>query len=178
VAFDEVDRQIKGVIDLLEGAPMLTGGLRLAVRRLSTADHDLHFALCGGDDGTVRPAQVLYRQSLALRTLIDDVEKKLRWVYMNQDALDGWLADVKAVRQAAADFQKLQDKKAARDNLKQQFVQMDKVWSNLIRRYNGAGAEQYLLLNSFARVDRVLARLAPRFGIKDRRAPLTINFYE
>src|SRR6476646_10272482 len=34
VAFDEVDRQIKSVIDLLEGAPMLTGGLRLAVRRL------------------------------------------------------------------------------------------------------------------------------------------------
>lgn len=176
VAFDAVDRKVKAVVDLLEGGEMLTSGLKLAARRLSSADHDLHFLLSSKDDAPEKASQVVYRQTLALLALIDDLDKMVKWVYVNRDPLNGWVADVKATRSAVAEFQRLQQKKAAPDDLKKQFGAANQAWNKVMKRYNDAGADQYLLQNSMARVEQVFARLAPRFGIKDRPATVTVNF--
>jgi hypothetical protein len=172
VAFDSVDRKVKGLLGLLPLYEKQNGGVRLAARRLQAADHDLYFTLTVGDDAPARKSQVIYRQTLALLGFTEDLQTTANWLYSNRDPLADWTGALKAVRQAVVGFQRLQDKKAGQDDLKQQLAQLEQAWGKVMDLYNAAGNDQYVLQNSVARVDQVLGRIASKYGVK-RRPPLS-----
>src|SRR4051812_6947485 len=80
LAYDKVDREVKGLLGIIKGLEQWDSGLAMAARRLRTADHDLHFAVSAGDSGSARVSQVVYRQTLALLDRIENLNRTVRWV--------------------------------------------------------------------------------------------------
>jgi hypothetical protein len=177
LAFDKVDREVKGLLGDIKGLERWDSGLALAARRLQAADHDLHFALSTGDSSTTRVSQVIYRQTLALLARVENLDRTARWVYAEQPPLKAWTTDLGEMRQGVVALKQLQDKKAPVEDLRKQLEQVGKVWDRVVARFRGAGDDQHLLQSAVARTDQGFARLARLFGIKDRLAPLSDNLF-
>ncbi len=177
LAFDKVDREVNGLLDLLGGAEKWDSGMRMAAGKLRTAIHDLQFAMSSGDSSQARISQTVYRQTLALQDRTENLYRTVRWVFAERPPLAGWTDDVKAVRAALADFQSMQQRKAPVEDLRKQLQQVGKAWDRVVARYQVAGDDQYLLGTAVAREDRAFARLAGLFGIKGARAPLTDKLF-
>jgi hypothetical protein len=178
LAYDKVDRQVKGLLGIIKGLERWDSGLALAARRLQTADHDLHFAVSAGDSSSARVSQVVYRQTLALLARIENLNRTARWVYSEQPPLEAWTTDIKDLRREVLAFQQLQQKKAPVGDFRKQLLQAGKVLDRIVRRFSGAGDNQYLLQTAVSRTDRGYARLAGLFGIKGRRAPLSDKLFD
>jgi hypothetical protein len=178
LAFDKVDRQTTGLLDIIKGLEQWDSGLAMAARRLRTADHDLHFAVSTGDSGSARISQVVYRQTLALQDRIENLYRTVRWVYSERPPLEAWTADLKDLKREVQGFQQLQQKKAPVGDLRKQLLQAGKVLDRIVTRFQGAGDDQYLLQTAVSRTDRGYARLAALFGLKDRRATLTDKLFD
>ncbi|MCI0457121.1 MAG: hypothetical protein L0Z62_09095 [Gemmataceae bacterium] len=178
LAFDKVDRQVKGMLGEIKDLEKWDSGLRLAARRVQTANHDLQFALAAGDNSPAQVSQVVYRQTLALLARTETLDRTAKWVFFERPPLQGWTADVADLRRGVVAFQKLQEKKAPVDELRKQLEQVGKVCDRLVGRYKDSAQDQFLLQSAVAGVDRGFARLAGLFGIKGHRAPLKDNRYE
>ncbi len=178
LAFDKVDRQVKGMLGEIKDLEKWDSGLRLAARRVQTANHDLQFALSAGDNAPARVSQVVYRQTLALLARTETLDRTAKWVFFERPPLKVWTADVADLRRAVVAFQNLQEKKAPVDDLRKQLEQVGKVCDRVVGRYKDSAQDQFLLQSAVAGVDRGFARLAGLFGIKGRRAPLSDNLFE
>jgi hypothetical protein len=175
--FAKVDAKINTVFDEIQGMERWNPGLRMTARRVRYAQHDLHFALLGGDQAAATQAQTAYRQTLVLQDRTEDCLGIVRYVFAERDTLSGWNAAFADFRGALNQFQKLQKTKASRDDVKQQLLQTDRSWAKLVDRFNQLGTDTNLLLRSnFAQVDRLLDRLSTMYGVPDRRAPLKDPF--
>ncbi len=119
---------------------------------------------------------MLYRQTLAVLDLTDDLEKTINWLYYEQEPLKTWMADLAAVRRALVAFQAQQEKKVPRAELKASVLQIDQAWEKVVSRWKDSGFNRDLLQPGVARLDQGIARLAPLVGITDRRAPLANPF--
>lgn len=177
VAFDKVDGQLKALLEAVGPMEKWNAGVKLAVRRLQAAGHDLQFAVTGGDAAPARAGQAVYRQTLALLAHTEDLQRTVNWVFTERPPLQAWTADVTVLSRALKAFQKLQQDKAPVADLKTQFAKVLKVWDGIYARWD-ASADKLLLQAAVAGVDRGLDRLAPVLGVKDRRPPLSPNLFD
>ena len=176
-SFDAVDGKLTQLLGDIQGMETWNPGLRMVVRRVLYAQHDLHFALFAGDGAPATQAQVAYRQTLVAQSRTEDLLRAVRYVFAEQDVLTTWNAEFANLKSALAEFQRLQKSKAPRADVKLALAQADKAWANLVTRFNGLPTANNLLLASqFAQVDLVLDRLSRMFDVKDRRAPLKDPF--
>jgi hypothetical protein len=149
--------------------------LRMVAKQVIAANHDVQFALFGGDSG--RKSDVAYRQTLLLLNRLETLEALASFVFEGQDALAQWNADFKTLRGQIAELQKLQKAKASADDLKAQFQKTDQAWETIVGRFKGLTDDLRLLLRlRVGQVDQVFGRLAPLFGVTDRRPPLKTDF--
>jgi hypothetical protein len=173
LALDKVDGKINSLLDDLQGFAKWVPAVRMAVQGVQAAQHDMHFALSAGDGAPARQSSAAYRQTLVLKAKAQNLEGLVRYVFYEQDSLPGWTAGFKDLRGAINALQDLQNKKASRDDLKQQMLQVDKAWDKLVTKMKALPEDQNLLLVSdFARVDAIFDRLSRLFAIQNRRAPL------
>jgi uncharacterized protein (TIGR03000 family) len=171
--FALVDGKLNQLLDDLQGITTGAAAGRWAPRRVSAAQHDLHFAFTGGDSAPARKSDVAYRQTLLLLSRTEDLEGQVRYMFAEQESLKGWNADFKDLRRAIAALQKAQQDKAPREDISKQLLQTTQAWDKLVERYQALPEGQYPFIGqSFVQVDQVLDRLARQLGVTDRRAPL------
>src|SRR5262249_20299462 len=149
--------------------------LKLVCNRLRLADHDLYFAVMGGNDSPDRQSETRIRRTLAQQALVESLANNVNWLFGGRDAQPGWKNDVAATLQALAALQRAEEKKGTTaEEIKDLFVQADKAWGAVVQRYTDAKPQDKALLRSFVvMTDQGMGRLAPLAGVKDRRAPLT-----
>src|SRR5262245_55605011 len=177
IAFDKVDGKLNTLLEELQPFEKWVPAVRMTARRVKSAQHDLQFALSGGDSAPARQGDALYRQTLVLLTRTEDLENMVRYLFDEQDSLAAWRAGFKEVRGQMADLQRLQKSKASADEVKKQFALTDQAWEKLVGKFKELPEDQHLILRSeFGQVDQVMARLAQRLGIQGRRAPLKAEF--
>ncbi len=178
LAFDKMDQRLSQLLENLQDFEKWDKALRMTAGRVKAAEHDLHYALSGGDGDAGRERQSLSRQTEVLLTRTDDMESLVRFVFTDKDKIEQWAGDIKSLRRKLTAFQTLQKDKASRDDLKKQFSQADDAWENLVPRFKELPGEQYFLLQGdAAQIDRVFERLARAFGIKGKRARLPGNYF-
>jgi hypothetical protein len=177
LSFDTIDGKLNQLLGEIQGMETWNPGLRMVVRRVRYAQHDVHFAIFAGDGAPATQAQVAYRQTLVAQSRTEDLLGVVRYVFAEQDALNTWNAEFANLKSALAEFQRMQNGKAPRAEVKQALAQADKAWAKLVTRFNGLPTANNLLLGSnFAKVDQVLDRLSRMFDVKDRRAALKDPF--
>ena len=179
LAFTPVDRELNELLSELQTFGKWDPAIRMAARRTQSALNEVHFALSVGDAMPARRAQVQARQIQALLNRETDLESLAGLLLYDPQMLKAWNADFADLRKALADLQRLQKKKADRDDLKAQFVLTDKAWEKLVTRFKALPADQMVpLREDFGQVDQVFSRIAPMLGIENRRAPLQVNFLQ
>jgi hypothetical protein len=177
IAYDKVEQGLQTMLGDIKGLEKWDPALRMVAQQLIAANHDLQFAVSGGDGSPARKSQVAYRQTLLLLSRLDTLEALARFVFEDQNALAQWNADFKALRGQLAELQKLQQSKASPEDLKAQFQKTDQAWETIVGRFKGLTEDLRLMLRlRVGQVDQVFARLAPLFGVTDRRPPLKTNF--
>ena len=172
-----MDTKLNQLLGDIQGMETWNPGLRMVVRRVRYAQHDLHFAVSAGDGAPATQAQMAYRQTLVAQSRTEDLLGVVRYVFAEQDVLTTWNAEFADMKSALAEFQRLQKSKASRADVKQALAKVDKSWATLVTRFNALPTANNLLLGSnFAQVDQVLDRLSRMFDVKDRRAALKDPF--
>jgi len=178
LAFAKVDGELNQLLGDVQNFGKWAPAVALALRRVRTAQHDLHFALSAGDEGPARQAESAYRQTLALQTRLEDLQNLVRYVFTQTDALPGWDAGFAELRGALTGLQRLQKDRAGRDDVRPQFAQVDRAWEKLVAKYRDLPEGQHLLLRAdFGQTDGALARLAGLLGVQGRRPPLKADYY-
>src|SRR5262245_42548831 len=86
-AFDKVDGKLNTLLEGLEPFEKWVPAVRMTARRVKAAQHDLQFALAGGESSPARQSDALYRQTLVLLTRAEDLEGMVRYVFEEQDSL-------------------------------------------------------------------------------------------
>jgi hypothetical protein len=168
-----IDRKLNTLSSDIGPMERWNPGLRMTARRVRYAQHDLHFAILGGDGAPETRAQVALRQTLVLQDRTADCLGIVRYVFAEQDVLPAWNKGFADFRGALNELQKLDQTKVSGDDVKQQLLKADQSWARLVDRFNKVGTDSSLLLRSnFAQVDRLLDRLSTLYGVPDRRAPL------
>jgi hypothetical protein len=177
LAYAKVDTGLSQLFADIQDISKWDAALRMAMRRVRSAQHDVHAALSAGDQAPDRQGQGAYRQVLALDTRAEDLDNLARYVFNEQDSQPGWKADFANLRSAISSLQRgLKD--GTPDAARRLMLQVDQAWSKLIDRYNDLPRGQHLLLRSdFIQFDRMLARLAPLVGVTDRRPALKEDSY-
>jgi hypothetical protein len=176
LAFDKVDGGLTNLVGELVDISKWDPALQLAIRRVRAAQHDLHFAISGGDKAPARQTQVAYRQTLALLTRLEDLQNLVRYVFNEQDALPGWDAEFKDLRAAVNGLQRL-EKNGSRAEQQQQMAKTELAWEKLVARMRLLPESQHVLLRAdFGQVDRAFARLAGLLNVV-RRPPLKAEEY-
>jgi len=169
LAFENFDGKITTLLSDLQGFEPRVPAVRLGARRVKSAQHDLQFALSVGDDAPARQTQVTYRQTLVMLTRVEDLDSMVRYVFTEQDTINRWVAALKEMRGAVNDLQTLQQKKAARADVKAQVEQMELVWGKLVTMFKELPENQYFLLQADGvQVDGVLDRFDKAFDLKGR----------
>src|SRR5262249_61604367 len=108
---------------------------------------------------------------------LDTLQGLARFVFEGQDALGKWNADFKTLREQIAVLQKMLQDKAPAGDLRAQFLKTDAAWETIVTRFKALTDDLRLLLRlRVGELDEVFARLAPLFGVSDRRAPLKTDF--
>src|SRR5262249_14285849 len=179
IAYDKMDGKLETLLGDLKAFEKWDPALRMMAKQVISANHDVQFALAGGGDNAERKGKAAYRQTLVLLDRVGNLENLVRFVFDEQDSLTAWNADFKALRQAIAALQSARQGKVSnnKEHLKAQFQQADQAWEKLVNRYKALHEDQQLLLRlGFGRCDQVFARLAPMFGVENRRAPLKTDF--
>ena len=171
-----MDGKLQSMLSDISALEKWSPALRMTAQRLLAANHDLQFAMSSGDGTPARQSQVAYRQTLVLLSRTEDLEGLVRYLFFEMDSLTAWNADLKELRSAIAELQRVQ-KKGSRDDIKQQLMKTDQAWEKLVTRFKGLREGQYLILRlDFGKVDQVFDRLARMYGIQNRRPPLKANF--
>lgn len=177
IAYDKMDGKLETLLGDLKAFEKWDPALRMMAKQVISANHDVQFALAGGGDNTARKGQAAYRQTLVLLDRVGNLENLARFVFDEQASLPAWNSDFKGLRQSIADLQSAQKNKASKDDVKAKFQQTDQAWEKLVTRFKALNEDQQLLLRlGFGQVDQIFARLAPLFGIDNRRAPLKADF--
>jgi len=174
VAFEKVDSKLHQLMSDLKNFEKWNPALAMVANRVQSADHDLHFALLGGNGGGGdAQSQSLRRQTLVLLARWETLDNMVRYAFVEQDSFTGWTSDLAAFKQGIVLFQLMQNNGAGPPDLKAQFVQVDLLWSKVVNRVKALPQGQWTLVQSdAAQVDQVLVRLAALVGI-DRRSVLT-----
>jgi hypothetical protein len=173
IAFDTVDRKLTAILGEVQFLEKDLPALKMVCNKLKSAEHDLHFAVFGGD-GNPRQPEALYRQTLAQEDRVASLASNVNWVFARRDELQGWKDDLDAVQKSLVALQKLQEgKKGTGDQIKEQFIATDKAWGQVVQKYEAAKQDKLLLQSFVVLVDQGFGRLAPLAGVKDRRAALT-----
>jgi hypothetical protein len=179
LAFEKMDNKLTALLGEIQNAEKWSPPLKYVARRVQSADHDLHVALSLGDTGAKRQGQAVYRQTLALLGRVEDLAYMVQYVFEEQEALQRWTGPLKDLRREVKAFQKAQQDKASRDDLKQQLVRLDEAWDRIVALCKEVPGGQYFLLQGDAsRVDALLGRLDSAFGLKDRRARLPSSYFD
>jgi hypothetical protein len=174
IAFDTVDGKLTAILAEVKALENDVPALKLVCNRLKSAEHDLHFAVFSGDGTPERQSERLYRQTLAQQGRVESLANNVGWVFARQAVLQRWKDDLDAVQKSLIALQKLeQDKKATPEQIKKQFVAVDRTWSQVVQKYEASKQNKLLLQSSVVQVDQGFGRLAPLAGVKDRRAPLS-----
>ena len=176
IGFDTLDRKLKAILGEVQFLEKDLPALKLVCNRLRFADHDLHFAVFGGNGSDDRKSEKLIRQTLATQALVESLLNNVNWLFGGrEDARAVWKNDVAAVHEALRVLQRVEDKKeATADEIKDHFLAADKSWAKVVQSFTDARPQDKVLLRSFVvMADQGFARLAPLAGVKDRRAPLT-----
>lgn len=177
IAYDKMDGKLETLLGDLKAFEKWDPALRMMAKQVISANHDVQFALAGGGDNAPRKGQAAYRQTLVILDRVGNLENLVRFVFDEQASLPAWNAEFKALRQSIADLQSAQKNKASKDEAKAKFQQTDQAWEKLVTRFKALNEDQQLLLRlGFGQVDQIFARLAPLFGIDNRRAPLKADF--
>ena len=178
LAFTPVDQELNQLLAELQTIGKWDPAIRLAARRTQSALNDVHLALSAGDVSATRRPLVESRQVQTLLNREVDLQS-LAGLLMDPDTLKAWNTDFAELRKSLTELQRLQNKKAGRDDLKQHLVLAEKNWEKLVTRFKALPADQVLpLREDFGQVDQVFSRLSSMFGIQGRRAPLRINFLQ
>ena len=178
IAYDKMDGKLETMLGDVKDLEKWSDALRMVAKDVISANHDLHFALFGGEGGPARKGQAAYRQTLVLMQKTEVLQNLLRFVFDEQDSLTEWNAAVKELRQQIVVLKDLQKaKKPSADDLKAQFQKTDAAWEKLVSKFKDQTEDIQLMLRlRFGQVDQVFARLAPLFGVKNRRPPLKADF--
>lgn len=169
LAFERFDGKITTLLHDLEDFEKRIPAVRLAARRVASAQHDLHFAVTISDEAPARRTQATYRQTLVLLARIEDLDSMVRYVFFEPDKVNRWVGALKDVRLATKELQSLQQKKAARDDVKAQLVLVEQSWGKLVGMFKELPENQYFLLQADAvQVDTVLDRFDQAFSLKGR----------
>jgi hypothetical protein len=178
LAFTKVDMGLNQLLNDVQAFEKWDPAIRMAARRAQSALHETHFALATGDVSPARRSEDEARQAQMLKNRELDLEDMVGIVFLfDTAALKDWNGEFAPLRKNIAELQRLQKNKASREDVKQQLVRTDQSWEKLVTRFKGLSADQILQLREdFGRVDQVISRLCSSYGIKNRRAPLQINF--
>src|SRR5262245_3332634 len=177
IAYDKMDGKLETLLGDLKAFEKWDPALRMMAKQVVSANHDVQFALAGGSQDAARKGKAAYRQTLVLLDRVGNLENLVRFVFDEQDSLPAWNADFKALRQSIADLQSAQKSKGSKDEMKAKFQQADQTWEKLVNRFKAVNEDQQLLLRlGFGRTDQVFARLAPMFGVDNRRPALKADF--
>jgi hypothetical protein len=178
VSFDTVDRNLGAILGEVNFLEKDLPSLKLVCNKLRLAEHNLHFAVFGGDDTPGRKNEKLLRQTMAQQALVESLANNVTWVFSGRESRAGWKDDLAAVQKSLVALQGVEQKKGATaDEIKEQFGAADKTWGKLIQRYNDAKPQDQVLLKSFvAMVDQGFSRVAPLAGVNDRKATVTDGY--
>jgi hypothetical protein len=178
-AFDKMEQKLHTMLGNTQDLEKWDPALRAAAKQVIAADHDLQFALFGGsvEVPADRKSQTAYGQTLVLVGRLDTLQGLARFVFEGQGDIEKWNADFKTLREQLAVLQKLVQNKASAEELKAQFRKTDAAWETIVARFKALTDDLRLLLRlRVGETDEVFARLAPLFGVTDRRAPLKTDF--
>jgi len=178
IVYDKMDGKLETFLSDVDDLEKWTPALRMVAKQVISANHDLQFALSGGDGAPARKGQAAYRQTLVLANKTETLLNLVRYVFDEQESLPQWNAGFKELQQHITALQKLQKtKKPSADDLKAQFEKTDQAWEKLVAKFKDQTEDLQLMLRlRFGQVDQVFARLAPMFGVKNRRPPLKAEF--
>lgn len=179
VNFLKLDGQVKQLLDDLQGIDKWDASVGFVARRLQAAEGDLHFAILGPGIGANQQAASLYRQTLVLQSRADELQAMIKFVYLEQDVLPGWMGEMKDLRQAITGFQQMQQKQAPIPDLKIQLAKVGDAWSKLIARFNRIPGQTYVLMQSDAvQFDAVLSRVDAMLGVQRAKGKLPTNLFQ
>jgi hypothetical protein len=172
-AFASLDDRVQGVVGDIGILGPEAAELKRAAARVAAAEHDLHFAIFGGDGGDARRGQVLVRQVLAMRGAAADLEQVAKYLLEGQDSWNDLANDFRGLRRASAAFQQRAEGKGDRELLRKQFARVQQAWAELAVDYQILPANSATLLqNKAARLDAIYGRLYGLMGMKGYRPSL------
>ncbi|HEX3147916.1 MAG TPA: hypothetical protein VHR66_07515 [Gemmataceae bacterium] len=173
LGFDNVDKQLKGILDETKDVASTDAAVKMICRRLSAADASLHFALYYGDE--TQAIATFNRQVAGQDALAASLADNLRFVVTDPAALKGWLTDLGAVQDSIAALTKFGKGTPTLAEMKDAVAAADKAWANVIGRYETSPAAPSLR-GFVSQLDTGFYRLSQIAGVKDRRVPFGDGF--
>lgn len=176
VNFLKLDPQVKQLLGDLQGIDGWDAAVGYVARRLQAAEGDLHFAIMGPGANADQKAVALYRQTLVMQSRSEELQSMVKFVYLEQNVLPGWMAAMKDLRGSIDEFQRLQQKQAPVADLKAQLTKVGQSWSKLLERFNAIPEQTYWLMQSdAAQFDNVLSRVDAMLDVQRPKGKLPKN---
>jgi hypothetical protein len=175
-AYNDVDSRLQALLGDIGGLGTQEKALHQAAARVRAADHELHFAVFGGDNSDARQSQVLLRQTLALQGAADDLKRTAQYLLAGQDSWPGLQKDFANLRQATDAFRQSLEGKADAKAQRGQFARVQKAWAGLAVDCQLLSTTNGILLQNYAtRLDSIYGRLFGLMGFKGYRPSLFAN---
>lgn len=173
VAFVKLDAELGALLSELEPFSKWEPAVAMSIRRVQSSLNDFQLAMTPGHLTPERRAQLQRRQIQSLLYREAELESMAKIVF--EDAKDHrrWKDDFAELRAESEKLRRLQKDNAGPEDLQKQFVKIDGTWQKIAGRIKESKNEDAGFLHTdMQKVDRVMANLAPLFGIQDHRPTL------
>jgi len=171
IAFLALDGEVKNLLFDLKGID--NPAVNLVSRRLGVAEADLQYAVIGPGANATQKTDALVRQTLALAARAEELERMVRFAFLEQASLADWLASVKNLREQIANFKTQQEKNVSAADLKVAVTQVDQAWEKIVDRLVQVPELTYILVQTDAiQLDTVLGRIDRLVGVENRKGRL------
>jgi hypothetical protein len=173
--FDRLDQELHKLLLRVEKEQLKERAIRKAAERVRAADEHLHYALFLDERSGERGRELMKRQARALSGAAHDLSDTMKNALTAPDQAV-LQADTAKLAKAIEQFRKSVDGNKTEKELRQQFAGVEQAWERVINGLRDLPPrENFYLLRSATRLDRLHERLHRILGLESKRPNLIIQ---